>query len=136
MADIRAIRYGYHHDWIRRHAERTPEKLAMVDLASGGQLSYAQLNARANRLGQLLCDSSACAGRPGLDPGPEQRRLLRGSFRLRQDRRHPEHLNWRLAVPELAYILNDCTPRLLIYEPEFAEAVEALRPNIGVSSSS
>jgi fatty-acyl-CoA synthase len=39
-------------------------------------------------------------------------------------------LNWRLAVPELEFILNDCTPRVLIYEPEFAEAVGALRSQI------
>ncbi len=36
-------------------------------------------------------------------------------------------LNWRLAVPELEYILNDCAPRVLLYEPEFAGQVDALR---------
>jgi fatty-acyl-CoA synthase len=41
-------------------------------------------------------------------------------------------LNWRLAEPELAYIINDCTPRVLIYEMEFAETVKALSSQIQV----
>jgi fatty-acyl-CoA synthase len=40
-------------------------------------------------------------------------------------------LNWRLAVPEMEFILTDCAPRVLIYEEAFAEAVDALRPGIG-----
>jgi fatty-acyl-CoA synthase len=44
-------------------------------------------------------------------------------------------LNWRLAPPELAFILNDCTPRALIYEPEFADVVEVLRDSISLETA-
>lgn len=36
-------------------------------------------------------------------------------------------LNFRLAVPELEYIINDCTPRVLIYSCDFIETVEKIR---------
>jgi fatty-acyl-CoA synthase len=36
-------------------------------------------------------------------------------------------LNFRLAVPELAYILRDCAPRILIYSTDFAAKVGELK---------
>ncbi len=127
MSDVRAVRYGYHHDWIQRHAERTPDRLAMVDLASGRQLSYAQLNARANRLAAYLRDEAR------LQQGDRISILAKNSvdyfvvlFACSKVGVILNTLNWRLAVPELAYIVGDCTPRLLIYEPEFAPVVEEL----------
>lgn len=37
-------------------------------------------------------------------------------------------INYRLGLADQAAILRDCEPGLLIYEPEYAEAVTALRP--------
>ena len=39
-------------------------------------------------------------------------------------------INYRLAGPEIAWIINDCTPRLLIFEDQYAEMVDALRPEL------
>jgi acyl-CoA synthetase (AMP-forming)/AMP-acid ligase II len=39
-------------------------------------------------------------------------------------------LNIRLNPEELAYILNDATPRLLCFDPDFVPLVEALRPEV------
>jgi acyl-CoA synthetase (AMP-forming)/AMP-acid ligase II len=43
-------------------------------------------------------------------------------------------LNWRLQVPELAYILNDSGAALLIYDQEFAPAVDALKQQTEVKN--
>jgi fatty-acyl-CoA synthase len=53
----------YHFDWINRHAERTPDKLALVDAHSGRQFTYAQFNERANRFASFLQDTL------GIQPG-------------------------------------------------------------------
>lgn len=37
-------------------------------------------------------------------------------------------INYRLGVADQAAILRDCEPALLVYEPEYAQAVAALRP--------
>ena len=43
-------------------------------------------------------------------------------------------LNWRLANPELLAILADCTPAMLIYDPEFAErAGTSLKPAVSAT---
>jgi fatty-acyl-CoA synthase len=120
-----------HFDWIKRHAERTPEKLALVDAHTGRQFTYAQMNERANRLASFLHDTL------GVRRG-ERVSILAGNssdyyevlFGCGKMGAILNTLNWRLAVPELEFILNDCTPRVLVYEPAFAEAVDALRPQI------
>lgn len=39
-------------------------------------------------------------------------------------------LNFRLAPPELEWIINNCEPTMLIYSPEFVPVVDAFRGNI------
>ena len=121
----------YHFDWIARHAERTPDKLAMVDAHSGRQFTYAQLNERANRFASFLQDNL------GIQQGDRVSILAQNSsdyyevlFACGKMGAILNTLNWRLVVPELEYILNDSAPRVLLYEPAFAEAVDALRPQI------
>ncbi len=122
----------YHFDWLKRHAERTPEKLALVDAYTGRQLTYVQFNERANRFASFLKDTL------GIRPGERVSILAQNSsdyyevlFGCGKMGAILNTLNWRLAVPELEFIVNDCAPRVLIYEPMFAEAVNALRPRIG-----
>jgi fatty-acyl-CoA synthase len=122
----------YHFDWIKRHAERTPDKLAVVDAHTGRQFSYAQFNERANRLASFLRD------RLGIQQGDRVSILAQNSaeyyevlFACGKMGAILNTLNWRLAAPELEFILNDCAPRALIYEAVFAETVDALRPLIG-----
>jgi fatty-acyl-CoA synthase len=122
----------YHFDWIKRHAERTPDKLAVVDTNTGRQFSYVQFNERANRLASFLQD------RLGIRQGDRVSILALNSseyyealFACGKMGAILNTLNWRLALPELEYILNDCAPRALIYEPVFAETVNGLRPLIG-----
>ena len=122
----------YHFDWIKRHAERTPNKLALVDAHTGRQFTYAQFNGRANRLASFLRDEL------NVQPGDRVSILAQNSsdyfealFACGKIGAILNTLNWRLAAPELVYIINDCTPRVMLYEPEFAATVETLRSQIG-----
>jgi fatty-acyl-CoA synthase len=122
----------YHSDWIKRHAERTPDKLAVVDAHTGRTFTYAQFNERANRLASFLKDSL------GIERGDRVSILAQNGsdyyevlFACGKMGAILNTLNWRLAAPELEFILNDCAPRALIYESVFAETVDALRPLIG-----
>ncbi len=121
----------YHFDWIQRHAERTPQKMAVVDAFSGRQLTYFEFNERANRLAHFFVHQL------GIQPGERVSILAQNSsdyyevlFACSKMGAILNTLNWRLAPPELEYILNDCSPRLLLYEPEFAGAVQTLQPVI------
>jgi acyl-CoA synthetase (AMP-forming)/AMP-acid ligase II len=39
-------------------------------------------------------------------------------------------VNWRLAPPEISYILHDSTPRVLIFEAQYATMIEEIRENL------
>jgi fatty-acyl-CoA synthase len=117
-----------HFDWIRRHAERTPDKLALVDSDTGQRFTYAEFDRRISLFAAFL------RGHLGLRRGDRISILAKNSacyyeilFACSRVGCILNTLNWRLAVPELAYILQDCEPRLLIYETEFLPAVQELR---------
>jgi fatty-acyl-CoA synthase len=122
----------HHFDWIKLHAERTPDKLALVDAHTGRTFTYAQFNERANRLASFLKEEL------GIKRGDRVSILAQNSsdyyevlFACGKMGAILNTLNWRLAVPELEYILSDCAPRVLIYEAIFGQAVDELRPLIG-----
>ncbi|MFQ5434158.1 MAG: long-chain fatty acid--CoA ligase [Anaerolineae bacterium] len=125
----------FHFDWIKRHAERTPDKLALVDAHTGRQFTYAQFNERANRFASFLQDEL------GIRRGERVSILAQNSsdyyealFGCGKMGAVLNTLNWRLTPPELEFIINDCQPRVLLYEPEFAEVVEALRPSTHIET--
>jgi fatty-acyl-CoA synthase len=119
-----AVRY---YDWMAGHARRTPERLALIDLASGRRFTYREADARVARLAGFLKhihgigrgDRVAVLSPNSTDFFDLQFACARlGAIFL--------PLNWRLAVPELAFILGDATPGLLIYDREFADTVAQL----------
>ncbi len=123
----------YHFDWLARHAERTPDKLALVDAHTGREFSYAAFNDRANRLASFFHRAL------GLQPGDRVSILAQNRaeyyevlFGCGKIGAILNTLNWRLAVPELEYIVSDCRPRVLIYEPEFSGQALKLREIDGV----
>ena len=122
-----------HFDWIKRHAERTPDKLALVDAFTGREFSYAEFNERANRFASYLREGL------GLQPGERISILAQNStdyyeilFGCGKAGIILNTLNWRLAPPELEFIINDCQPRLLIYESAFSETVYILKTHTNI----
>lgn len=39
-------------------------------------------------------------------------------------------VNFRLAAPEIAYVIQDAAPKVLLFEQQYAETVAALRPSL------
>jgi fatty-acyl-CoA synthase len=114
-------------DWIAFHADRTPEKLAMIDQATGRRFSYAQMHERAGRLAGYLRaawgvqrgDRVAILAKNSTDYFEFQYACGKlGALML--------PLNWRLAEPELRFILQDSGAVGLVYDADFADRVPAL----------
>ncbi len=115
-------------DWIAFHADRTPDKLAMIDQGTGRRFTYGEFNDRAARLAAYLRrewgvqpgDRVAILGKNSTDYFEFQFACIKlGALML--------PLNWRLAEPELLFILQDAGALGLVYDGEFAERVPALR---------
>ena len=101
----------------RRFAESQPEKTALV--AGDRRLSYAELDAQSNRAAQALMAA-------GVEPGdrvafldknvPEYFTLLFGAAKARAV---SVAVNWRLAPPEMAFILDHARVKVLLIGREF-----------------
>jgi acyl-CoA synthetase (AMP-forming)/AMP-acid ligase II len=50
-------------DWLAFHADRTPDKLAMVDQGTGREFTYYQFNDRSTRLASYLRDKRGESGK-------------------------------------------------------------------------
>ncbi len=114
-------------DWIAFHADRTPEKIALVDQATGRHFTYEQFNERSARLAAYL--RSAWGVRPGdrvAILGKNSSEYFEVEFACIKLGAMMLPLNWRLAEPELQFILNDAAPIGLIYDGEFADRIPGL----------
>ena len=111
-----------HYDWIAHFGRRTPDKLAVVDLGSGRQFSYAEFDARISRLATYLRD------RLGIFSGDRVAVLamnttdtLEVQFACGRMGAVFLPLNTRFTVPELQFIVGDATPKLIIHDAELAD---------------
>jgi fatty-acyl-CoA synthase len=114
-------------DWINFHADRTPEKLAMIDQATGRRFTYGEFNDRAARLAAYLRrewdvqrgDRIAILGKNSTDYFEFEYACIKlGAMML--------PLNWRLAEPELLFILKDAGAKGIVYDAEFAGRIPPL----------
>ena len=107
-------------DLLGNRARLTPDREALLEYETGRRFSYAALNERACRAANFLRDEL------GVQAGDRVTLLAHNGvayldlfFGLAKIGAVFAPLNWRLVARELSYIVNDCTPRVLICGPEF-----------------
>ncbi|WP_133510276.1 acyl-CoA synthetase [Candidatus Thiosymbion oneisti] len=122
-------------DLLSHRALLTPEREALVELATGHRYSFADLNARANRLAHFL------RNRLGVEKGDRVSILAHNSvvycdlfYAVGKIGALLAPLNWRLAARELAYIVNDSRPKALLCGPEFAGTLASLRAQVDLGT--
>ena len=116
--------------WISRRADWSPAKVAVR--FEGREITYPELDAEIRRLAAMLdgalgVKSGDRVAHLGLN-GPDLLALLFACARLGAVL---VPLNWRLAPPEHLYILQNCTPKALLVEPEFIAATNGIRKGLG-----
>ncbi len=111
---------------VAKRAALQPDREAIVDMGSGKRLSYAELDARCNRLGNALVDL-------GVNRGDRVATLMLNSsefvetfFGAAKVGAVIVPLNWRLVADELSFILNDAGAQTLVFGSAFAEVVTEL----------
>jgi fatty-acyl-CoA synthase len=114
-------------DWVAHHALASPTKAATIDLASGRRQNYAEMHDRVGRIAHFLRNAGVEKGdRVGLIAlnSSDVLDIIFATWRI-----GAVHLalNFRLTSPELAFILGDADPKLVIADQVFSELVEALQ---------
>lgn len=110
---------GLISDWLAHHARLRPEHTAVIDLATGRSYTYGQWFPRVARL------AGALRAR-GVQPGDRVMVLARNSTDVYETMFACWRLgavfmpvNWRLASSEIADIVADASPSLLVVDEEF-----------------
>ncbi|WP_117214453.1 acyl-CoA synthetase [Allorhizocola rhizosphaerae] len=110
--------------WTARRARMSPGRVAVV--YGGREWTYGQLHERASRLAGALGGLGVRHGDRVAYLGPNHPAFLETLFATGQLGGVFVPLNWRLAAPELAYILSDSGTRVLVFDPEHASTVDGL----------
>lgn len=110
--------------WTLRRARMSPRRVAIG--YEGREWTYRELHERATRLAHTLAGLGVRHGDRVAYLGPNHPSFLETLFATARLGAVFVPLNWRLAVPELEFILGDCGAEVLVHAPEFASTVDAL----------
>jgi fatty-acyl-CoA synthase len=116
-------------EWSTRWAERYPHE-ALIKCGDDLAFTKGEFNLRVNRLGHALQEA-------GVKKGDRVAVLLANTHVYLEILQAlcklggvMVPLNFRLAAPELEFILNDSEPVMLVYSPEFLPLVEEIRGKV------
>ena len=120
-------------DWIRKWSFLQPHKKALI--YEERPYTYQEVNLRTNQLCHLLLNL-------GVQKGDRVSVLLYNChqyleifFALSKIGAILVPLNWRLAVPELEFIVKDSGSRMIIFDCEFMELVASLQNKVNFSNA-
>ncbi len=120
-------------DIIRVHGVALADQVALVQ--GDRRQTWAELYARSGQVANLL----AAAGVGSQDRiafldknGIEHFEVFYGAALLNAV---CVDVNWRLAAPEVEYIVNDAEAKVLIVGPDFVPVLEAIRPNLTTATT-
>ena len=115
-------------DVVRAHARTRGDKVALV--CEGRETTFADLDRRASRIANGLIAA-------GVEPQARVAYLDKNSdlffevmFGAMKANDVLVAVNWRLAPPEIAYVINDATAEVLFVGKEFFPVVEAILPDL------
>lgn len=119
-------------DWISFHRSTAPDSKAQLDLASGRELTYRQLDERVGSVASFLKQQ-------GVKRGDRVAYLALNStdvsdliFACWRIGASALALNSRLAASELAFIVNDAKPKAILVDFEFADLAAQLKAEVEI----
>jgi fatty-acyl-CoA synthase len=118
-------------DWIGRWALYAPDRVAIEDVEAGRAVTYVQAARIVHRTARWLREERRlAAGERVAVLAPNAIEYVLLYFAVQQAGGVLVPVNWRLAPPEVAYILGDADPALLVVHDEFLAAVAPLELDV------
>jgi acyl-CoA synthetase (AMP-forming)/AMP-acid ligase II len=116
-------------DSLTAQAALVPEKLAVVD-PEGERLTFAELEARANRLAHGLGGLGLAGGDPVIWCGPNSVEVLVVLHAARKAGLVAVPLAYRFTADEMRYVIADSGAAVVLVDPEQAERIAAVRAEL------
>lgn len=115
-----------HNDPLRQWRDIAPHRVALVDRGRDLRLTYSELDAGGDRWAAVLENQGIVRGDRVAVVAGNRTELVELFFACTRLGAALVPLNWRLAARELGAILLHASPRLIIGESRFREALEAV----------
>jgi len=119
-------------DWIRKWSCLQPHKRALI--FEDRPFTYQEIHLRTNQLCHFLLALGVQKGDRVsvlLYNGPQYLEMF---FALSKIGAILVPLNWRLAGPELEFIIKDSGTRMIVFDPGFKEVITSIRPHLNLSN--
>ncbi|MFD0692939.1 long-chain fatty acid--CoA ligase [Paenibacillus sp. GCM10027628] len=123
-------------EWFERRSRMTPDKTAVVDGRTGMNWSYRQLQERTERLAMALRQWGIKKGDRVALLAPNGLYYFELLFACARTGAVLVPMNWRLSPVELAYILEDCSYKLVFYHEELEALANSVEPGLRISLQS
>jgi len=114
-------------DWLDKRARLTPDRVALVDHATGFETTFADWNRRANRTANFLRSLGIGKGDRVAVYASNRAEYLDLFWAAPKIGAILQNLNWRLTVHELHGIVESGAPKALVYSEEWREQVAELK---------
>ncbi len=115
-------------DWLDKRAKLTPGRTALIDYATGMEITYAEWNARANQTANYLKGLGVAKGDRVAVYSSNRTEYLDLFWAASKIGVILQNLNWRLTVHELKGIISAGEPKVLIYSEDWRSQVDELKP--------
>ena len=113
-------------EWVTKRTLSYPERLFLKE-EDGREFNNRTFNERVNRMAHALSDLGIVKGERVAALMLNSSEFLEIFFACGKTGAIMVPVNFRLAVPELIYILKDSAPHALVYSSDFAEKVQAIK---------
>ncbi len=117
---------------LTRRALLNPEKEGLV--CEGIRRTFSQLNTRANQLANAMAAMGIKRGDRVAVLALNESEYYDLLFGLGKIGAIMVPVNYRLAGPEVQYILSDSNPKVFIFSPEYVDLVDSIRSDISVEA--
>ncbi len=116
-------------DWLDKRAKLTPDRVAVIDYATGSETTFKEWNARANRTANYLRSLGVGKGDRVAVYASNRCEYMDLFWAAPKIGAVLQNLNWRLTVHELRGIIAEGEPSILIYSEDWGSQVEQLKPS-------
>ncbi|OYO26304.1 acyl-CoA synthetase [Janthinobacterium sp. PC23-8] len=110
---------------VGTHAQRDPERPAIIMGASGETITYGQLDERSYKLAAFLSDQGYAPGDHIAIVMENSADYLIACWAAQRSGLYFTPVNWHLAADEIAYIIEDCDAKCVIASPTLATVLDA-----------
>ena len=120
-------------DYLSKRNVYTPNAEALADVASGKRYTYAAFNERANKVANFLQhDADFGKGERLCIIGQNSMEYWEAFFGCQKSGGIFSPLNWRLVARELAGLIDDLSPTILLFDGSMLDVVSELRNRVSV----